>query len=105
MTRVPLYNTFMARTPKKQSDPSPKWKRFIDKSVRDGRYRSTREAIDEAIKLLAERDVARANFAEYARNAIEEGAEAIERGEVFDGPSVMAELRRRRQAVRNRKTA
>lgn len=95
----------MARTPKKQSDVSPKWQRYIDASIREGRYRSTREAIDEALKLLAERDLTRASFAEYARNAIEEGAKAVERAEVFDGPSVMAELRRRRQSVRNRKSA
>lgn len=65
---------------------------FIQEKVNSGRYASASDVIGEALMLLDQRDrIREAQLAEL-KAKIQEGIEASERGEVFDGEEVFAEL-------------
>lgn len=65
---------------------------FIQEKVNSGRYASVSDVIGEALMLLDQRDrIREAELAEL-KSKIQEGIEASERGEVFDGEEVFAEL-------------
>ncbi len=67
---------------------------FIDAQVTSGRYRSTNELIQDALRLLQEREARRQALREEIGKKIDEGWEAAERGELFDGEAVFEELLR-----------
>jgi len=65
---------------------------FIQDKVNSGRYASVSDVIGEALMLLDQRDrIREAKLAEL-KAKIQEGIAASERGEVFDGEEVFAEL-------------
>src|SRR4051812_17663016 len=65
--------------------------KYIDAKVRSGRYQSASEVVREGLRLLQERDAARAQI----RQAIEEGWLQSERGEGRDGEQFMNVLRQK----------
>ncbi len=97
----------MAQTPKKkQSGPlSAKWKRFIERGVRAGRFRSEQDAMDRALKLLEQRERDVQLFASDIRRKIDEGIAEADRGELIDAKTAFDHLRSGRERVRARRSA
>jgi antitoxin ParD1/3/4 len=75
---------------------------FIYERVASGRYRSASEVVREALRLLQEREEERRNRLDALRKEIDEGIEAIERGETIDGEAFIEEVRERRANRQNR---
>ncbi len=74
---------------------TPQLEKFVNKKVGSGRYNSASEVVREALRLLEEHDHLRhAQLAEF-RNELDGRLAALDRGEVVDGPSLRARLRRR----------
>jgi antitoxin ParD1/3/4 len=71
---------------------TPELENFVQTKVKSGRYLSASEVIREALRLLEERDLLyRARLADLQQE-ITIGIEEADRGELFDGEAVMAEL-------------
>jgi antitoxin ParD1/3/4 len=71
---------------------TPELENFVQTEVKSGRYLSASEVIREALRLLEERDrLYRARLADL-QPEITMGIEEADRGELFDGEAVMAEL-------------
>ena len=71
---------------------TPELENFIQSKVKSGRYLSASEVIREALRLLEERDrLYQARLAELQKE-ITLGIESAERGEMYDGETVVQEL-------------
>lgn len=68
---------------------------YIDGKVETGLYNNASEVVRESLRLLKERDDLHARW----RAQIEEGWQSAQRGEFVDGPTSMAEGRRRLKAL------
>ena len=81
---------------------SARLERFVQKEVDNGRYNSTSEVVREAIQLLDQRERFRQTRLQDIRKKINDGWEAIQRGDVIDGEEFFASLakkeRRRKRA-------
>jgi antitoxin ParD1/3/4 len=78
----------------------PTFDAFVEKMLKSGLYQSQSEILREGLRLLKEREeLKQARLAELRRE-IAIGVEEAERGELFDGPKVMREIRQR---LKNRK--
>ncbi len=71
---------------------TPELEHLVSEKVKSGQYLSATEVVGEGLRLLAERDRLRQIKLEALRQEIAIGAEQIQRGEVFDGDEVFAEL-------------
>jgi antitoxin ParD1/3/4 len=78
----------------------PTFDEFVAKMLKTGLYQSQSEILREGLRLLKEREELKAARLEELRKQIAIGVEQAERGELFDGPKVFRDLRRR---IRNRK--
>jgi antitoxin ParD1/3/4 len=80
---------------------TPHFDRFVESKVESGRYQSASEVVRDALRLLEQRDLTE------VRQSIEVGWQQSERGEMVDGPSVFAEIRKlskaRRAATRSKR--
>lgn len=79
---------------------TPELEKFVQEKLQSGRYSSALEVIQEALRLLEERDRIDKGRLEELKQKIAEGLEASERGEVFDGETVFAELREKNRQRR-----
>lgn len=61
---------------------------FVEQLVKSGRYGSKSEVLREGVRLVQEREAKLAEF----HALIQEGVDAIERGEVYDLDEVFDEL-------------
>ncbi|MEM6711760.1 MAG: type II toxin-antitoxin system ParD family antitoxin [Pseudomonadota bacterium] len=61
---------------------------FVEELVKSGRYGSKSEVLREGIRLVQEREAKLAEF----KAKIQEGVDAIERGDVYDLDEVFDEL-------------
>jgi antitoxin ParD1/3/4 len=71
---------------------TPELEKFVQSKVKSGRYLSASEVIREALRLLEERDrLYQARLADLQKE-ITIGIESAERGELYDGETVIQEL-------------
>jgi antitoxin ParD1/3/4 len=67
---------------------------LVQRKVRSGLYNNQSEVVREALRLLAEQDRQREANLVRLRGALAEGLAQADRGELLDGPGVVAEVRK-----------
>lgn len=72
---------------------TPELEQLVQEKVRSGLYNNQSEVVREALRLLAEQDRLREAHLESLRGVLAEGLAQADRGELLDGPKVVAELR------------
>jgi antitoxin ParD1/3/4 len=83
---------------------TPELEQLVEEKVSSGLYNSPSEVIQEALRLLRERDELKEMRRAELRREIARGLEAAERGELISGDEVFKELRERtaKAAKRNK---
>ena len=76
---------------------TPELERLVHEKVESGLYNSASEVVREALRLLRERDELQRMRLEELRREIQIGIDQADRGELLDGETVMADLRRRHE--------
>ncbi|MEN3146923.1 type II toxin-antitoxin system ParD family antitoxin [Neorhizobium sp. IRAMC:178] len=56
----------------------PRWERFIEEAVEDGRYGSASDVVREGLRLVQEREAETATLKETLRKSIEAGGDVKE---------------------------
>lgn len=72
---------------------TPELERFVESTVKSGRYSSASEVVRVALQLLEEREIKRLVRLEELRKEIAIGIEHSDQGDVFDGEDTIRELR------------
>ena len=72
---------------------TPEQQRFVDSKLESGLYHTAAEVIREGLRLMMERERLEQQKLEALRDAIREGIEAVDRGEIHDGEAVFSKLR------------
>ena len=78
---------------------TPELEQLVQTKVKSGRYNSASEVVREALRLLEERDQLTEFRKEVIRQQIDQGWNALRRGEGVDGEAFFAELERKEQAL------
>ena len=82
----------------------PVFDRFVSDLLKTGLYQSQSEVLREGLRLLKEReDLKQLRLAEL-RKEIAIGTEQARRGKVVDGEAVFAEIRKKSQEARRRRS-
>lgn len=71
---------------------SPERVEFVNSRIQSGRYASTEALVEEALRLLEQRDSEREAALREIREKIEEGYQAALRGELVDGEEFIEDL-------------
>jgi antitoxin ParD1/3/4 len=79
---------------------TPELEALIQRKVASGLYNNQSEVVREALRLLADQDRLREAHAVDLRKALADGLAQADRGELIDGPEVVAEVRK---ALRKRR--
>lgn len=84
---------------------TPELEALVQRKVASGLYNNQSEVVREALRLMAEQDRLREAHTADLRRALAEGLRQADRGELFDGPKVVADLRKalRRRASPKKK--
>jgi antitoxin ParD1/3/4 len=82
---------------------TPEFERLVQEQVSSGRYSSASEVVQEALRLLQERDQLQGERLEFLRAEIAKGIEAADQGELVPADEVFRELRERTTAIAKRK--
>jgi antitoxin ParD1/3/4 len=72
---------------------TPELEQFVHSCVASGLYQTASEVVREGLRLLEEREQARATALEELRAKIRRGIEQADRGELLDGDAVFEEIR------------
>ncbi len=73
---------------------TPELEALVLRKVESGLYNNQSEVVREALRLLAEQDRLREAHLENLRGTLAEGLSQADRGELFDGPEVVARVRK-----------
>jgi len=80
-------------------EPTPEQQRFIEASVRSGRFRDVGEVLREGLELLRAHEASERRRYEAwladTRQKIQEGLDALDRGEWVDGEAAFRRLHER----------
>jgi antitoxin ParD1/3/4 len=79
---------------------TPELEKLVESKVQSGRYKSASEVIREGLRLLDDQDRLRKAQLDEVRRKIQVGIDQLDRGEGLDGDAVLAELKRKSEAVR-----
>jgi len=71
---------------------TPELEKLIQDKVKSGRYLSASEVVQEALRLLEERDRTQEIKLDALRRDLQVGIDQIERGEIIDGEEAFAEI-------------
>ena len=74
---------------------TPELEQLIQDKVATGLYASQSEVVREALRLLVEQDERKRDQLIHLREALAEGLQQAERGQLLDGAALAAELRER----------
>ncbi len=66
---------------------------LVQRKVKSGLYNNQSEVVREALRLMEAQDRIRDTHLTYLRDALADGLAQADRGELLDGPSVIAQLR------------
>jgi antitoxin ParD1/3/4 len=87
-------------------EPTPEQQRFIEASVRSGRFRDVNEVLREGLELLKAHEASQRRRYEAwladTRQKIQEGLDELERGEWVDGEEVFRRMHERIEEHRRR---
>ncbi len=72
---------------------TPELEELIQRKVQSGLYNNQSEVVREALRLLADQDRLREVHLTRLRGALAEGLSQADRGEILEGPAVVAEIR------------
>jgi antitoxin ParD1/3/4 len=72
---------------------SPDLDAFLQSRVASGRYQTASEVVREALRLLQRQETDREEAIKQLKAKLNRGAAEAERGELFDGDEVFAELK------------
>lgn len=72
---------------------TPELEKLVQEKVASGLYNNNSEVVREALRLLAEQDRQREAHLERLRGHLAIGLVQADRGELLDGPEVIAEMR------------
>lgn len=72
---------------------TPELEKLVREKVSSGLYNNQSEVVRESLRLLADQDRLREAHLEKLRTALATGLEQADRGELLDGPEVVAEMR------------
>jgi antitoxin ParD1/3/4 len=70
---------------------TPQQAEFLARCVASGRYQSVSEVLREAIRMFEDRQTERAAELARVRTMIDEGLDAIDRGEIIDADTFFSE--------------
>jgi antitoxin ParD1/3/4 len=70
----------------------PEQEKIVQTQIQLGKFTTTDQAIDRALRLLEEWDASEAQWIEDTRQKLASASAQIDRGEVLDGPTVIAQL-------------
>jgi antitoxin ParD1/3/4 len=82
---------------------TPELEALVQRKVESGLYNNQSEVVREALRLLADQDRLREAHLGRLRSAVAEGVAQADRGELLDGPAVIAEARRTLKARKGKK--
>ena len=72
---------------------TPELEKLVQDKVASGLYNNQSEVVREALRLLAEQERLRSQHLDGLREALAEGLQQADRGELLDGEEVVEELR------------
>ena len=72
---------------------TPELEALVQSKVASGLYNNQSEVVREALRFLAEQDQMRQAHLARLREALDLGLQEADRGELFDGPEVVQEMR------------
>jgi antitoxin ParD1/3/4 len=81
---------------------TPEIEALIESKVKSGMYNSASEVVREGIRLLQQRDEMREAKLNALRAEIQKGIDDMEAGRVYDGPTVMQEMREKLLSMKNK---
>ena len=73
---------------------TPELEALVQRKVQSGLYNNQSEVVREALRLLEAQDRIRDTHLARLQEALAEGLAQADRGELLDGPQVVADLRR-----------
>lgn len=79
---------------------TPELEGIVEQKVKSGMYNSASEVVREGLRLLHQRDEVREAKLNALRAEIQKGIDDLEEGRVYDGPSAMAEFRKKLLAMK-----
>ena len=82
---------------------TPELENFVHTKVTDGRYASASEVVREALRLLEDREQARAAQLEEFRSEVDRRLASLDRGEGLDGETVFAQIREKSELRRRKR--